>query len=101
MENYLESAGKSLKIAASELSTVMYISLGTTAILIITSLVTILTIMERLVVFGTVGILSSMLILTHYFSMVKNLRDSGNNLIMMSNRIEIKSSVKVPDSASK
>jgi hypothetical protein len=100
MENYLESAGKSLKSAASDLTSIMFISLGTTILLVITNFMSI-PVVSRLILTGLLGLAVSIIILVHYISFVKNLRDTGNSLIMISNRIDIKSSVKVPDSINK
>jgi hypothetical protein len=97
MENYLESAGKSLKSAASDLTSIMFISLGTTTILLVITNFMNITVVSRLILFGLLGFAASIIILVHYISFVKNLRDTGNSLIMISNRIDIKSSVKVPD----
>ena len=96
MSNHLESAGKSLKSSASNLTTIFIITLISIVLAIIVSIMTSIDPETKKFLLIGIGILVLITILSSHLSFIGNLRDTGNSLILLSESVELKSSEKIP-----
>lgn len=100
MENYLKSAGKSLKSASTNLGTLFIINIVTTILLVGINF------MEsklgtKMLFLGIVGLVSIILNVVQFFIFMGNLDSAGDYLISVSKTIETKPSVNISDSVIK
>ena len=96
MKNHLESAGKSLKSASSNISIIFLVNVATTILLVIINF------MEgpvgtKFLFLGIVGLVSLILNIVQFFLFIGNIDNSGDHLIKVSKMIEIKPPLKVND----
>jgi uncharacterized protein YacL len=96
MSNHLESAGKSLKSSASNLTTIFIITLISIVLAIIVSIMTSIDLETKNFLLIGIGILVLIINLILHFSFIGDLRDTGNSLILLSESVELKSSEKSP-----